>query len=209
LDGAGPWTPVLLGPFLQRRLDQLLGASVAVAVEPHSGTRPDSAAVLSRALGRPVRLLRRPDGRPELVDNSDVDSRLAVVDNGLAVSVAHAATISLAVAGTGVVACDVEAVTPRDRSTWADLLGPHAPLADLIAAEEPEPFDVAATRVWSAVECLQKAGRPPATPVTLLPGAGPGWSVLAAGEVRIATLATSLRGTDERVVVAILGERKG
>jgi enediyne polyketide synthase len=202
-DAGGPWPPVLLGPLLERRLDELLGGGVAVAVEPHNGSKPTSAAVLARALGRPVRLRRRPDGRPELADNSDMDS-------GLTVSAAHAAALSLGVAAAvGVVACDVEAVTARDRLTWDDLLGVHAPLADVIAAEAAEPYDVAATRVWSAIECLQKAGRPLTTPVTLLPGAGrrPA-GVLAAGDDRIVTLAASLRGVDGPVVVAILSERK-
>jgi enediyne polyketide synthase len=200
-DGAGPWTPALLGPFLQRRLAGLLAGDLAVAVDPRNGARPASTAVLSRALGRPVRLRHRPDGRPELAGDSDVDS-------GTTVSTAHGTTASLAVAGAGELACDVETVTPRDRPTWDDLLGPHARLADVIAAEAAEPFDVAATRVWCAIECLQKAGRPTAGPIILRPGAGPGWSVLAAGEVRIATLATTLRGAGEPVVVAILGERK-
>ncbi|BCB88491.1 polyketide synthase [Phytohabitans suffuscus] len=194
-DGAGPWAPALLGPFLQRRLAGVLGGGVAVALDPRDGARPASSAVLSRALGRPVRLLRRPDGRPELA-------------GGPTVSASHGTAASIAVAGDGEVACDVETVTARDRATWDDLLGPHARLADLVAAEAGEPFDVAATRVWCAVECLQKAGRPPSAPITLRPGAGPGWSVLAAGEVRIATLATSLRGAGEPVVVAVLGERR-
>ncbi|GAA4447324.1 type I polyketide synthase [Phytohabitans houttuyneae] len=200
-DGSGPWAPALLGPFLQRRLEGVLAGEVAVAVDPRNGARPASTAVLSRALGRPVRLRHRPDGRPELAGESDVDSSSTV-------STAHGTAASLAVAGDGDVACDVETVTPRDRATWDDLLGTHARLADVIVAETAEPFDVAATRVWCAVECLQKAGRPTAAPIVLQPGAGPGWSVLAAGEVRIATLATSLRGADEPVVIAVLGERK-
>mgnify|MGYP006195725413 CR=1 FL=1 len=57
---------------------------------------------------------------------------------------------------------------------WAGLLGAHTALADLLTL----PYDVAATTVWCAVECLRKAGAPPG-------GEGPGeltapekWDVL-------------------------------
>jgi enediyne polyketide synthase len=197
--GTGPWAPALLGPLLQRRLADRLGADVAVAVAPHAGSRPSSAALLAQALGRPVRLRHRADGRPELAEPGARGT----------VSAAHTATLSLGVAAAGAVACDVETVAARGGPAWSDLLGAHAPLADLIAAEAPEPFDMAATRVWSAMECLQKAGRPPGGPLTLAAPAGDGWAELACGDLRILTLATSVPGSEAPVVAAVLTEMKG
>ncbi|MEV0428263.1 type I polyketide synthase [Micromonospora sp. NPDC050495] len=197
--GAGPWSPALLGPYVERRLDDLLGRGTAVAVEPHQGTRPATAVQLSRLLGRPVRLRHRPDGRPELVGDTTDEP---------VVSVAHGRTVSLAVAAAGDVSCDLEEVSPRSESAWADLLGGHAALARLVAAETGEPADVAATRVWSAVECLQKVGRPAVGPLTLHRVVDPCWVVLAVGDLRVATLATTLRDTDAPVVVAVLRRRE-
>jgi enediyne polyketide synthase len=104
------------------------------------------------------------------------------------------------------VACDVETAAARPAEAWADLLGPHAPLARLIAAETGEGTDTAGTRVWAAIECQRKAGLPADAPLTLT-SAGPGpWVVLSSGGPRIAILATTLRDAPAPVVFAVLSE---
>jgi enediyne polyketide synthase len=213
-DGRGPWAAALLGPYLERTVEGLLGGRVAVAVEPDGADLADpadaagaagggaavpagggahgarrrigTALAVSRALGRRAGIRYRPDGRPE-------------VDGPWAISAAHGAGVTLAVAagraaaGTAV-ACDVEPVAARGPGDWADLLGPHAPLARLVAAAAGEGADAAATRVWAAVECLRKAGLSIDAPLTLVSaGRGP-WAVLSCGGRRVATLATTLRG---------------
>ncbi|MFU8852197.1 type I polyketide synthase [Micromonospora sp. SL1-18] len=200
-DGRGPWAPVLLGPFLQRNLEDVLGADIAVAVEPRrSGVRPQAPTttetLAGRALGYPVRVVYRPDGRPEL-------------QGGRSVSASHGASLDLVVVGTGTLSCDVEQVVPRSTIDWADLLGNHGRLTDLIVAERGDPYDVAATRVWCAIECVQKAGRSLGGPLTLEPRKRDGWVVMSAGDLRIATFLTSLRDADRPVVFAVLTERRG
>ncbi|MEV4711645.1 type I polyketide synthase [Micromonospora sp. NPDC049374] len=197
--GHGPWTPALLGPYAERHLAELLGTGIAVGVEPHRGDRPSSAGLLSRLLGRPVQLRHRPDGRPELVGEATVAP---------VVSVAHGRSVSLAVAADTEVSCDLEDVAPRSETAWADLLGGHATLARLVATEAGESTDVAATRVWTAVECLQKVGRPTAGPLTLRAVVDPCWVTFDAGNLRIATLATTLRDAGEPVVLAVLQDRE-
>ncbi|HAC65775.1 MAG TPA: hypothetical protein DCF68_20160, partial [Cyanothece sp. UBA12306] len=55
--------------------------------------------------------------------------------------------------------CDVEPVTERSETVWHDLLGTHKlALADTITAYKGESLDVSATRIWTATECLKKAG---------------------------------------------------
>ncbi|SCL71425.1 enediyne polyketide synthase [Micromonospora citrea] len=187
----GNWPPALLGPLLQRRLAEVFPGDVAVAAAP--GGARDSGALLSRALGRPVVLRHRPDGRPE-------------VDLPYTVSVAHCAPLDLAVAvaGDGALACDAEPVTARAPDVRRDLAGRHASLAALLVAEVGDPPDLAATRVWCATECLQKAGRPEGR-LSLLPGAVPdGWVVLDAGDVRVATRAVAVAGAAAPTVVAVL-----
>ncbi|WBB75814.1 type I polyketide synthase [Micromonospora sp. WMMD1128] len=198
---AAPWTPALLGPYLTRRLPEVLGVDLPVVVEPHgtrldlAGRRAVTATALSRALGRPVRLDHRPDGRPEIA-------------GGPVVSASHQPGMSLVVADAYPVACDLEAVTERPAAAWRDLLGPHLPLAELIAAETGDRA-AAYTRVWCAVECLQKAGQPPTAPLALGPPApAPGWTVLTCGELRVATLVAAVRDRVEPVVLAVATGRR-
>jgi enediyne polyketide synthase len=79
-------------------------------------------------------------------------------------------------------------------------------LARVLVRETGEGEDAAATRVWAAAECLKKAGVPGGTPLTLAATAADGWGVLAAGSGRVATLAASVRGVAERLVLAVFAE---
>ncbi|WP_037908724.1 type I polyketide synthase [Actinacidiphila yeochonensis] len=214
-DGSGPWVPALLGPFLERRTPVVLPAELRCAVHPDGAAdgTPDGPGdasgggtasrrgaterALRVALGDPAAVVRyRPDGRPE-------------VDGALTVSASHGAGVTLAVAGAGRVACDVEPAAHRSDRDWAGLLGADGlALARLLAAERGEDLSLAATRVWGAVECLRKAGEARAD--LALGGAadtGPdsgGWVLLRSGNARIATFATALNGVAEPVVLSLM-----
>lgn len=209
-DGSGPWVPALLGPFLERQLDELYPQPPQVVVEP-DGSRPargreaqrkQSAAALSRILGRPAVVRYRSDGRPE-------------VDADVSVSVSHTAGLTLAVATSGQIGCDAEVVTGRTADEWRLLLGAeqHA-LAELVARERGEDLPVAATRVWGAMESLRKVGRALPGPLTLGESRLDGWVLFKAGAVsasrasgttyEIATFATHVRDEAAPVVFAIL-----
>ncbi|RKR86905.1 enediyne polyketide synthase [Micromonospora pisi] len=202
-DGSGPWVAPLLGPYLERALGDLLGADVAVTVEPdespeHEGEyvarrRARTALAASRSLGRPAEIVYRSDGRPELVGGGSVSS-------------SHSVGITLSVTGTGALGCDVDLVSSRAEEAWQELLGPHRVLAGLVAQIPGESPDSAGTRVWTAIECLQKAGHSPRGPLTLLPAERAGWVVFAFGELRVATFVTTLREGPDPVVFAVLTE---
>ncbi|MDN3354735.1 type I polyketide synthase [Actinomadura sp. DC4] len=195
-DGSGPWVAPLLGPYIERMLGDLTGAQVAVAVEPHGEPadgderRARTAEAAGRALGHGVTVRYRPDGRPE-------------VDGDRAISASHGAGVTLCVAATGTLACDVETVTGRPAEDWDGLLGRRRSLADLVAAEPGEGLDLAGTRVWSAAECLTKAGLPPDAPLAMARRQD-GWVIFASGELEITTFVTTLRGTPDPVVFAVL-----
>ena len=200
-DGAGPWVAPLLGPYLERTLEEVLDARIAVAVEPHGGQPPGSvsrrrsftADAAARAVGAPVTVGHRPDGRPELAS-----------DRHLSMSAAHGLGVTLSAVSGADVACDIEAVSMRSETEWQGLLGEHAPVARLVAKETGEAPDTAATRVWSAVECLQKAGIMAGAPLTVLPRRREAWVEFAAGGIRIATFVTALRDALEPAVFAFL-----
>jgi enediyne polyketide synthase len=197
-DGRGPWVPPLLGPHLTRSLEDVVGGpSLAVAVEPdgdgsgHQPARQEQTAVaLSRAVGRPVQVHHRPDGKPEC--------------DAAKVSVSHGAGVTFAVAGPDDVACDVETVIPRSTEDWDGLLWPALrDLRGLLVRESDEDSNTVATRLWTAVECIRKTGAVQ-QPVTLESSTADGWVVFGVGERRVATFLTTLHGLDSPVVFAVM-----
>ena len=198
-NGAGPWVPPLLGSYLERSLEKVLGGARTVVVENDPATGGDRRAqtelAASRALGRVAGVRHRPDGKPEV--------------DGASISASHGAGVTLVVTGDGRIGCDVETAAARSEEDWAGLLG-AAPLAvrDLLAAETGDSADVAGTRVWSALECLRKAGET-SQALTLERVDADGWVLLSAGDTRIATWVTTLNDRDEPVVFAVLaGEER-
>ncbi|MEV0774237.1 type I polyketide synthase [Streptomyces sp. NPDC050428] len=197
----GPWAPPLLGPHLERVVEDLLGARISIAVEPHHADGPArdgarrlrTALAAGRALGRRTTVVHRPDGRPELPGN-------------LSLSASHAAGVTLCAVAGSTVGCDIEVVSARTAAEWDGLLGGHAPLAAVMARETGCDPDTAATAVWAALECLQKAGATTHAPLTLVPSGKDGHAVLASGTLRIAVLATRLRNVPRPVVFAVLTE---
>lgn len=210
-DGSRAWPPALLGPYLQRRLEDLLGATVAVAVEPDRGDdrRASTALAVRRAVGGGTHLRYRLDGRPELAASGRDPAA------GLAVSAAHGAGLTLAVLGPPPLGCDLEPVAARSDREWSDLLGPHQALVDLLRAEAGNDWDLAGTRIWCALESAQKAGQPPSPLLVVLSHPAPGWTVFRAGELRIATFAASLKSAQpqetgpQQVVLAVAVSGEG
>ncbi|HEY3734440.1 MAG TPA: type I polyketide synthase [Streptosporangiaceae bacterium] len=201
-NGRGPWLPPLLGSYLERTLEELLGSRIAVCVEPFESADPGlderragTALAAWRALGRRAAVRYRPDGRPE-------------VDDPRTISASHGAGVTLFAAADGAVGCDVEPVVSRPLTTWDGLLRSHAAVARLVASETGESLDTACTRMWAAVECSVKAGLPATSPITLAAARRDEWTVFDAGGLRIATLATSLRDVPGEVVFAVGTERR-
>ncbi|MGV9776513.1 type I polyketide synthase [Streptosporangium sp. NPDC003464] len=200
-DGRGPWVTPLLGSYLERTLEDLVGARVAVAVEPGRPDVPEgdgehrtrTAVAVGRALGHQVEVRYRPDGRPE-------------IDGDRAISASHGAGVTLGVAAAGTVGCEVEGVTERSATAWKELLGEYALIVEPVAAETGESLDTAGTRVLAAAGCLRKAGLPADAPLTLAPAQRDAWVVFTSGALRIATLVTSLRDAQAPVVFAVLTE---
>ncbi|MFG2566222.1 SDR family NAD(P)-dependent oxidoreductase [Streptomyces sp. NPDC048567] len=202
-DGTGPWQPALLGPYLERRAERLLPEAVRCVVRPDgeapgeglAARRKATAEAAGWALGRRTTVDHRPDGRPEIAD-------------GPRISASHGAGVTLVVTGEAPVACDVQQAEHHSPEEWEGMLGAEGTaLARLIAAEHHEEMSVAATRVWSAVECLRKSGRAVAAlTVDSTPDAEKHWVVLRSGEARIATFPTSLEGVGEPVVFALMAQ---
>lgn len=102
-----------------------------------------------------VSLVHLGNGKPHLAW-PDASARPAW--HGIDVTLTDSHGISLAVVGRAPLGVDVEPVAPRDAETWRGLLGDDGyELALRIGATTGESFDVAATRVWAALESGRKA----------------------------------------------------
>lgn len=187
--------PALLGPYLERRIGELLPLSaMSVIIQPSGGRERQSAsdAAMREALGDAGRISRRADGKP-------------IASGSQSVSASHFADHVMAVAGDAPLGCDAEAVTLRDPETWRGLLGTDRfALALLLASETGEPIDVAATRVWCATECLKKAGASHNAPLVLNAAHDTAWITLRSGSLTIFTAALRVRDLATPVVFAIL-----
>ena len=117
----------------------------------------------------------------------------------------HAGSLTLSVAAPGTVACDVEPVRQRSVRAWRDLLtASRFDLMQVVCRAAAEPRARAATRIWSAGECLTKAGVPPGAPLTLAGVADDGWIQFRCGNVTVATYVAELRGEARPLCFALL-----
>ncbi len=195
-DGARPWPAPLLGPILERRLSELLPSAVvhiAVERDPTGAPRRQrSDSAIQRALGQVIPIQRRLDGKPEVAGNQ-------------VVAAAHAGDLTLALAAPGPIGCDVEPVAARTKVVWQDLLGPQRyRLAEVIAQTTGEDVDTAATRVWSAGECMKKAGAVLHAPLVLDSTHPDGWILLSSGALWAATVVTQVHDIPDRLVLAVV-----
>ena len=193
----GPWSPPVLGPYVERRLRDLMpGSALSVSLEQNSTlARPArSDRVIQRALGQTVTVHRRADGKPEV--NAD-----------WSVSASHAGNLTIAVANPGQalpISCDIEPVEIRSEMVWQDLLGQERfSLITVLTQTAGEDQHTAATRLWAAGECLRKAGLTMDTPLTLSTVTDDGWTLLSAGSAVVATYVAHIQDISERLVLAI------
>jgi enediyne polyketide synthase len=189
------WPVPLLVPYLERRVAELTGRDLDLVLAQRAARASSDGAVASAA-GTNGPVERRYDGRPEV--------------EGRAVSAAHVDEFTLAVAGEGTVACDVERVVARAETMWQDLLGRNRfDLAAGIAGDLDEGLDTTATRLWAASECVQKAGSALGAPLTVATCSSDGWVLLRSGGAPIATYAGRVAGADRPLAFAFLARGGG
>jgi enediyne polyketide synthase len=197
------WPVALAVPYLERRLGELGFPEVRVALAgaaEGAGRRERSASAFAELLGADAPVRYRVDGRPE-------------TDSGR-ISAAHAARHTLAVYASTTVAGDLEPLVARDPQTWRAMLGEErfGCAGELVRGGCAADLDEAATRVWTAAECIRKAGVTGPAPLAVAPttaGAdeGDGWVVFACGSRRIATVRIRLDDEPDPVIVAVLTDR--
>lgn len=198
----GPWPEGLLTPYVERCVLELIpGANVSIAFEREreldqapdrtSTRRERSTRALERALGGSGCISRRADGKPEACDGRNA-------------SASHSGDLTMAVAGNTPVGCDLELVVSRPTTIWRDMLGAERfALAEVISHEAQEPLDTAATRVWTSLECLKKAGAGTNAPLVFASATTNGWILLESGELKIASGVVQTDGAKEDLAIGI------
>ena len=190
------WSESLLATYLERRLAELVpGATRRVSAV--RGRRADGAArAIETSIAKRVRLMRRPDGRPELPASA-----------GATVSAAHADGVFLAMSGSGAISADVEAVVERTEEQWRGLLGEERwALSRTVAEAAGEDPTTARTRMWTALECLKKVGVSLDTPLLLKGVSEDGWVLLDAGSHTLASWVGVLRCKGAPAAIGLLSE---
>lgn len=183
------WPEPLFGPYVERCLHaRWPECGIRAVFNRSSAVNGDHAIRL--VTGNNVSPLRRSDGKPELP--------------GIAVSSSHCDGATLAVAGSAALGCDAEIVENRPPSVWRNLLGAHHfSLVSVLAAEGAEDQDAAASRVWSALESLKKAGAPRDAPLLFTSVEKDGWLQLTAGPWAVATVVAQLRSARHRTALSV------
>ena len=186
----GPWPESVLGAYLEHHLPALDPERPPSAAVSLGGSRPERRERVVMALGDgALRIHHRPDGKPERA-------------TGGPISFSHSGDLTLAVANGGTIACDLQRVEARGPAQWRTLLGdgPMAIAEHLTSAVAG--LDPAATSVWAALECLQKAGVSPPGALTIRAHRD-GWSTFDAGDVVILTRVMAMRRSPDPLVVAV------
>ncbi|MFI7420411.1 type I polyketide synthase [Nonomuraea sp. NPDC049684] len=178
--GAGPWAAPLLGPYLERTLEDLTGARVAVVVEPGEGTGDLAVARLGAAEGVRTASAHVPGLTVCVAAPGPLSCAVEPVTPGGPADPADPADRD-ALAGEIAAACGEDADTARART--------RAALACLRDA---------------GTGAATAAG--PDVPLAVTRAAADGWAVLTGGGAAVATLATRVNGLAGPVVVAILTE---
>ncbi len=191
------WAEPLLVTYMERRIPELIpGADLRVAMlrDPDLPRQLRSTVAIAEASGvDQAAVIRRPDGKPELIGN------------GSYVSASHHDALTLAVSSPQTVSCDIECVMDETKPRQQDVIGADLQtLAQIISQSSVETTDVSATRIWVVRECLKKAGVLRDTPIVLSACHKDGWVLLSGGENIIATYPAKLRNTPQAVVIGIL-----
>jgi enediyne polyketide synthase len=191
--------PPLLRPYLQRRLAELIAEVPAVLVERCTSNDDTDRRVRSLQAARHLlpdaEVCWRPDGKPELAVG--------------AISFSHCDDLVLVAAGDGPLGCDLEQVKARSRQSWSDLLrSQRLALAEQISEATGEDTDISATRVWTVLESLKKAGAMSDTPLLLEETAGDGWVLISAGSMTCTTGLLAVAGCDRPLVIGLAVPRK-
>jgi enediyne polyketide synthase len=144
-------SPLLLPPYLERKAADLFsdrGIPLELRLE---GAAVRSDGLLRSLSGTGSPILRRSDGKPQVL------SEFGELQQWISAS--NTEGLSMAVGASLPVGCDVELIRDREESTWEGILGPERfAFCRYLASTRPSRLDELATRLWCIHEALKKTG---------------------------------------------------
>jgi enediyne polyketide synthase len=184
--------PALLGPYIERKLDELLSP---VRLRVMLVREEDAPATIEQMLGPEAELTRRPDGKPEV----------AGPPGSPAVSLSYCSGLTLIVCGKHpVVGCDLETIVHRENDCWKELLDESYALATLMAEKSRIPLDAAATQAWTLKESLRKASANGCQTLRLQAVFSEHWATLSGNGFTAATFHTRPSGTSGQIAFSFV-----
>lgn len=168
------WLDDLLPAYLERQMETInQGQKIHIAVSRNTqlDNKQRGIQAIQSALRDRQAIYYSASGKPQV--------------KGFYVSVAHSENLSLAVSATKTVSCDIERVTERKSDFWQAALGEIGfGLAEQLS--ENKHYNGSMTRLWTALECLKKAGLPLDIPLLIQSISNEDdWVVLQAGQYKI------------------------
>lgn len=193
------WSISLFGCYVERRVQQLIpGSDISVAFDAREETdrRAQTAEAIWKAIDQRVDILWRADGKPQ-------------VNNHHTISASHTGNLTFAIAGHGPLGCDIEQVEERSAAVWQNLLGGHRlALAQVLAGTTGEDYSTTAARLWTANECLKKAGAGFDSPLLVVNSERDGWVLLSSGRFNLASYVGQISGLQKKLALAVLAQSK-
>jgi len=176
------WPLPLLGPYLGRKVGELVPFNTLKVLLSRSATHDAMATMVRQIVGPEAELTHRPDGKPEILGAPDIH-----------VSISHSECITLMICATRSVGCDLEPIRDRNVDEWEKLLGKESvALAQVLAERSRASISVAATQIWTLRESLRKVGASFDQSWCLESIDSDKWTTLSGGRFAAVTLLTSI-----------------
>ncbi len=177
------WPAVLLAPYLERRLAEILPSTDVRISLNEVVVNQDSKCSC-----------HRPDGKPEEQKHAETQ-----------VSRSHCGSLVLTARSQETIGCDMEQCADRDEATWTGLLREQwFSLAKMIASGSAIPLDQSATQVWALKESLRKCGATFDQHLQIDTQTSDGWTILSSADLQAGTFATSIQGFQDKVAFAFV-----
>jgi len=185
IDMRKPWPAVLLAPYIERRLADILPSGELRIALNEAAPNQDSKCSC-----------HRPDGKPEYC-----------TDREMQFSHSHCGSLVLTARSENPVGCDMEFCADRSEA-WSGLLGEHwFSLAQMMAAESNIPMQDAATQVWTLKESLRKCGAAFDQHLQIQSRTSDGWTTLSSEGLHAATFRAAVQGSEYEIAFSFISRK--
>lgn len=178
-------SPPLMASFFERRIAEIKPqAGLKVAIK----STENEPKIRTTA----IRQSHRPDGKPDLLN----DSRFQ--------STSYSGGWKLEIDGATPVGCDLQCVMRLNARDWKSILDKEGfKLAEVVTSTTRGQMDISATRVWTARESMKKIGLSSDAPLVVEPDSSSQWVVFNSGNITIYSSLIDSTNIEEVICIAV------